>query len=359
MALKGQLSDFNLAEILQLIASQQKSGFLNVEAQRSLVFIFDKGFLISTRDRRVESRDPLRSYLKAYGFFNESDWKNIDYVEENSNLDLTEILLSEDLLNNEELDRVLRSMAQEMTHQGMKLHRGRYDFNPTKGVPPGVRSPYRLDVQGLLMEAARRLDEEQNLKDALPSPEITFSPGPKDMPQEDLSPISQRIMELALSGLALGKIIRQGHVESFVVLDLLNKWCTQEILVPSQTGPVESEGGGETKKSRKLKLGRKLGLRSFPLIILLIIAFGSAGWARWIEMPIIPSTDGQELREAQLRSEVINAAQLYRYTENMWPETLTELVRGGQLSPETMATVLDLGWKYNLNKRQDHFTLTQ
>ena len=355
MALKGQLSDFNLAEILQLIASQQKSGFLNVEAQRSLVFIFDKGFLISTRDRRAESRDPLQSYLKAYGFFTEAEWKNIDYVQKNSNLDLTEILLSEDLLTNEELDRVLRSIAQEMTHQGMKLHRGRYDFNPTKGVPPGVRSPYRLDIQGLLMEAARRLDEEQSLKEALPSPAITFSPGEKRIPQDYLSPLAERIMELALAGLPLGKIIRQGHVESFVVLDLLKKWCAEEILVANQPG--QEDDGEEVKKGRKVKLGKKLGLRSLPLVVFIALVFCGAGWVRWIDTPLVPSTDGQELRASQLRDEVVSAAQLYRYTEGSWPETLNELARGGQLCPETLATVVDLGWKYDLNKRQDQFTL--
>ena len=60
MALKGQLHDFNLAEILQLIASQQKSGFLVLEGHREMVFIFDKGVLISTRDRRSEAPDPWR-----------------------------------------------------------------------------------------------------------------------------------------------------------------------------------------------------------------------------------------------------------------------------------------------------------
>ncbi len=77
MALKGQLSDFNLAEILQLIAGQQKSGFLILEAQREMVFVFDKGILISTRDRRTESVDPLETYLHAYGFFSDAQWKHI------------------------------------------------------------------------------------------------------------------------------------------------------------------------------------------------------------------------------------------------------------------------------------------
>ena len=114
MALEGQLSDFNLAEILQLLSSQQKSGFLNLETNRNMVFIFDKGVLISTRDRRSRSRDPLESFLRAYGFFNEQQWKHIEYVRKNSSLDLTEILVSEGLMDNAEMDRVLKCLAQEM-----------------------------------------------------------------------------------------------------------------------------------------------------------------------------------------------------------------------------------------------------
>ncbi len=89
MALEGQLSDFSLAEILQLLSSQQKSGFLNLETTRNMVFIFDRGVLVSTRDRRSVSRDPLESFLKAYGFFTEAQWKHIDFVRKNSSLDLT------------------------------------------------------------------------------------------------------------------------------------------------------------------------------------------------------------------------------------------------------------------------------
>ena len=77
MALEGQLKDFNLAEILQLIASQQKSGFLVLQGQREMVFVFDKGVLVSTRDRRSEAPDPLETYLRNYGFFSEAQWNHI------------------------------------------------------------------------------------------------------------------------------------------------------------------------------------------------------------------------------------------------------------------------------------------
>jgi hypothetical protein len=355
MALEGQLSDFNLAEILQLIASQEKSGFLNLEAHRNMVFIFDKGVLVSTRDRRSNGRDPLESFLKAYGFFTQAQWKHIDFVRKNSSLDLTEILVSEGLLKEDQMVPILRSIAQEMTHQGMKLRRGRYHFSPTRGTPPGVRGGLRLDIQGLLMESARRLDEEQLLKDALPSQAITFTQGEKVLPPEALTNTGRRIMKLALAGLPLGRIIRQGQAESFVVRDLLKNWVEEGALVINNTGTDDGENSGKKGKGFKFKFDT--GLRRLPVMLVLVLALGYAGYVRWLEPAPLAEGQGPELRQAQVRAEVIEAATLFRYNQGHWPEDLAVLVRGGQLDPSTLATVEGLGWKYTLNRRTDSFSL--
>jgi hypothetical protein len=353
MALEGQLSDFNLAEILQLLASQQKSGFLNLETNRNMVFIFDKGVLISTRDRRSRSRDPLESFLRAYGFFNEQQWKHIEYVRKNSSLDLTEILVSEGLLDEKEMDRVLKSLAQEMAHAGMKMRRGRYHFSPTKDTPPGVKWRYSLDVQGLLMEAARRLDEEGMLKDFLPSQSITFQQGNRVLDPDELTESGKRIMELALAGLPLGRIIRQGKTESFVARDMLKTWCEEGVLEKVLQG---DDGEESNHGTNRFKLKLRSGLRSVPVTILAVLVIGCLGWLRWTASPAAGPNPGEALRRAQIRSEVVTAARLYRYQKGEWPASLSEMVRSGQLTPSTLITVDDLGWQYTLNRRQDKFT---
>lgn len=355
MALEGQLSDFNLAEILQLISSQQKSGFLNLETQRDMVFIFDKGMLISTRDRRSNSRDPLESFLRAYGFFDNDQWRHVEYVGKNASLDLTEILTSEGLLTEEEMETVLRSVAQEMTVAGMRLRRGRYGFTPTRETPPGVRHPVHMDVQGLLMEAARRMDEESLLREMLPSQSITFSQGTTELPDEGLGETGQRIMKLALAELPLGRIIRQGHAESFVVRNLLKTWCEDGILVKHDPETDDIDDGGETQERRSLKL--TTGLRSMPLMLLLICLLAAGAWGRWFAMPPEAGHPGHGLREAQLRSEIIQGARVFRYEEDRWPSNLDELVRGGQLKSSTLLTIEGLGWSYELDSAHDTFQL--
>lgn len=355
MALEGQLSDFNLAEILQLIASQQKSGFLNLETQRDMVFVFDKGVLISTRDRRSRSRDPLESFLRAYGFFDNDQWRHVEYVRKNASLDLTEILTSEGLLNEEELQRVLRSVAQEMTVAGMKLRRGRYGFTPTKETPPGVRCPVHMDVQGLLMESARRMDEESLLRDMLPSQSITFSQGAKTLPAEGLGEAGRRIMKLALAELPLGRIIRQGRTESFVVRDLLKSWCEDGVLVKHDPETEDTDDGERSRERRTRRL--TTGLRSLPVTLLVVLLLAAGVWGRWFQMPDAGDHPGRALREAQLRAEVIQSARVFRFEEGRWPATLDELVRDGQLQTSTLLTVEELGWSYTLDESRDSFRL--
>jgi len=221
MALEGQLSDFSLEEILQLIAVQQKSGFLVLKHDRELVFYFDRGVLISTRDRRNPGDDPLAVYLRRYGFLTPEQWTHIDYVLKHATLDLTEVLLSENLLDESTLTSVLQSLAQELVHEGMKLKRGRYHFTATADVNTGIRGRIAMDVQGLLMEAARRLDEESRLLEKFPTTSVTFARGPKPPQAGELGEISARVLRLAAQGRALGEIIAQARASAFIVREVL------------------------------------------------------------------------------------------------------------------------------------------
>jgi len=259
------------------------------------------------------------------------------------------------MLSEEELERVLKSMAQEMSVAGMKLRRGRYHFSPTRETPPGVRHPIRMDVQGLLMEAARRVDEEPILREFLPSQAISFSQGTKTLPADALGDSGRRIMKLALAGLPLGRIIRQGRTESFVVRDLLKTWCEEGVLIRHDPEAGSDEDDDRSRERRRLRL--TTGLRSVTMTFLLICLVTAAVWGRWAAMPAPGDHPGQILRQAQLRAEVIHGARVFRFEEGHWPGNLSELVRGGQLPASTLLTVEEMGWTYDLDPDRKRFRL--
>lgn len=373
MALKGQLHDFNLAEILQLIATQQKSGFLVLEGHREMVFVFDKGLLVSTRDRRSDAADPLEEYLHNYGFFSEEQWSHIAYIRQNSSLDLAEILLSEELLDRDQLEQVLCSVAREMAHRGMKMRRGRYNFTATKDTPPGVRWRIEMDVQGLLMEAARRVDEEPELLRALPSQHMTFARGDVPPAADSLSTTGRRIIKLALGGRPLGRIIHLARTDSFTCRELLKNFVEEgwlEGIVPE--GDAEADAAAARQRQRKQREG---GPRRPILSLLVLLALLTFGAFRWVplhlgEMALVGlaepvaselnATDDEakvswlndeqlacrNLRLRQIHAEVSDAAQHYRAAHGTYPDGLQGLVREGMLAPAVQLAVDRLGWQY-------------
>jgi len=117
MSLEGNLTAFGLSEILQLIAVQQKSGMLAVTSQdRSKVLFFRDGQVISTRDRRRKSKDPLRDYLTRYGILSREELIRITQISAQSKLDLTDIIISEKFLDGERLNKQYRNHIQDETH---------------------------------------------------------------------------------------------------------------------------------------------------------------------------------------------------------------------------------------------------
>ena len=104
MSLEGNLTAFGLSEILQLIAVQQKTGMLSITNQdRSNVLFFRQGCIISTRDRRRKSKDPLKDYLTRYGILTRENLIRITQLGAQAKLDMTEVIMSEKLLNQEEM----------------------------------------------------------------------------------------------------------------------------------------------------------------------------------------------------------------------------------------------------------------
>ncbi len=402
MALEGQLSDFGLAEIFQLISGQQKSGFLTLEARQEMVFVFDKGLLISTRDRRSEGLDWLEKHLRDYGYFDDEQWRHIEFVRSNASLDLTEILLSEGLVEQEELTRILAAVAQELTFEGMKLSRGRYYFAPTRNSPEGIRARVSLDVQGLLMEAARRLDEEPRLAEFFPSPLVTFAAGPRAVERDELPPRDARLLRLALKGEPLGRIVRQARTDGFTARERLKEMCEEghlRLVMPEgDADPGETGPGGRQS-------ARRAGALRAPLpTTLAVLALLGVGCLRWLPVlglavgPVAPGIPGgpagdaaaasrsaapasaltswvgfqawfsplerpdaeaiADLRLNQIREDVAAALELHRLAHGRYPDDLAQLVTEGVLERRRYGMLVEHGWRYRVLPQGTGYSLS-
>jgi hypothetical protein len=67
MALKGTLKDFGIADILQFIGQQQRSGILHLKAKQNETSIgFKNGAIVSVENSKRKSKDLLGKLLVRY-----------------------------------------------------------------------------------------------------------------------------------------------------------------------------------------------------------------------------------------------------------------------------------------------------
>ncbi len=159
MALEGSLRDFGLADILQLIYFQKKTGMLVLSGEADRVhLLFHEGNVISVESKRRAEENRLGKILMKKGLINEEDLRSSLEEQRTTKARLGDILHKRGLLAREELRETLLSQMTETVVQLFSWKEGTYEFH-SQGVALSEEIPLILDTQHLLMEGLRVLDE--------------------------------------------------------------------------------------------------------------------------------------------------------------------------------------------------------
>lgn len=167
MALEGSLSDFGLADILQLIYFQRKTGVLALDGKSDRVkLLFVDGNIVGAESRRRSEDNRLGRILLKRGLINEADLKTVLEEQRRTGAKLGTALLKTNLVDREKIKDILNSQITETVVQLFGWQQGTYEF-AAQGVPQDKDLPFSLDTQHLLMEGLRILDELSVIKDKI------------------------------------------------------------------------------------------------------------------------------------------------------------------------------------------------
>ena len=192
MALQGNLRDFSVTEILQLLGSQKKTGCLKLEwnTERAQIHVYD-GRIIGTRSPGMKSDDPLLQFLIKVHRISDEQRRGLLSIHKESSRDLEDLLVNGRYLDTEELKMFLeRQILNDLTRI-VRWESGSYRFEPkeTWPAPPLVR----LSMEGALIEAARRVDEQKRFVSKFKNPYDLL--GVRDLPDPD-EPLAEEEKEL-------------------------------------------------------------------------------------------------------------------------------------------------------------------
>jgi hypothetical protein len=192
MALQGNLRDFSATEILQLLGSQKKSGCLLMEwnTERARIYVND-GRIVSTRSTGMSKDDPLLTFLRKIHRLSDEQFRGVLTIQRESNRDLEDLLLNGRYLDAEELAGYVERQILEDLMRLVRWENGSYRFDPHERWP---QTPLvRLSMEGALIEAARRVDEQKRFVSVFKDPYQLL--GVRDLPDPE-EPLIEEEREL-------------------------------------------------------------------------------------------------------------------------------------------------------------------
>jgi len=162
MGLKGELTTMGLEDIFQWLAVGKKTGTLEL-----------RGFLhtkrVSFHEGRVTSvwssdpREYLGQFLLAYNRITEDQLREALATQEDENQLLGRILVSRQLITEAEIRRIVQLKVEEAIFDCFLWDTGSFEF--MDGAPPTHKSMLlSLDVTGIVLEGARRVDEWKRIR---------------------------------------------------------------------------------------------------------------------------------------------------------------------------------------------------
>ena len=182
--LSGDLASISIAEILQLLDVQKKSGALTLShAKRRVSLFLRDGALDFASQAGLPPEFLLGRYLVDTGALTREELeKNIARAKQAGKV-LGDFLVSEDIISSDTLREALAQQTSELLYEVVRWRKGRFRFSQTED-PKAEGARLGLRTAGLVMEGFRRVDEWRLIEDSFDFNDVLF---PDDLAIDNLS----------------------------------------------------------------------------------------------------------------------------------------------------------------------------
>ncbi|MBM3144558.1 MAG: DUF4388 domain-containing protein [Chloroflexi bacterium] len=173
MALKGNLRDFSINQLLNLINLARKTGTLVVEGPGDSAWVsFREGKLAYARMGSDE--DDLAAILHRSRKLSRSHYSTIKARAANmSDKELGLLLINANYISQEDILASLRSEFVGVLHRIFTWVEGLFRFGDGE-MPPDGKITLQIGLENIIIEGSRRLREWEQLQDELPSLDIAL-----------------------------------------------------------------------------------------------------------------------------------------------------------------------------------------
>ena len=175
MSLEGSIKDFGLADILQLISMQKKSGVVTISHKNeSTTLHFDNGQIVFATSINGGETMRLGELLVKAGKLEEQDVAKTLHIQEMSKERIGNLFVSSGLVSKEDVKEALQQQLMDVIFCVLRWKDGWYKFE-AGDIDYDREYQIPLQTDFILMEGSRMVDEWSNIESKIPSDNIIFS----------------------------------------------------------------------------------------------------------------------------------------------------------------------------------------
>jgi hypothetical protein len=173
--LQGNIENFTLVDIFQLVATGRKSGTLGIQRDESIVMVyFEAGDVIYAYGPRETFH--LGELLTERGRITSEQLEQAIQTQDKSQnaKRLGEILIDLGYLGRVDLEAVVREQVEELLFSLLAWRTGSFKFYEGQ-FPTREEITVKLSVENVILEGIRRLDEQNLIGDTIPNLDGVYS----------------------------------------------------------------------------------------------------------------------------------------------------------------------------------------
>ncbi|WP_373049386.1 DUF4388 domain-containing protein [Vulgatibacter sp.] len=369
MALKGTLKDFGVAEILQLIAQQTKTGVLRLQNKEEEVHVcFDQGNVIRAEQVAGKETHLLGFRLVRAGLITERELEDALEEQRRTLKRLGDVLVARGTVGRDELREMAQLQATETLYRLFTWKSGTYEFEAGEVAwERGTIHPIRGEA--ILMEGFRMVDEWPLIRKKIGSRRMTFerlkdwSQAEAEQPADDegfdaafeasfggdapaapgaaveLGPNERRVFELVQTGRTVERLVELSRLGEFetckALFNLVGAGYLRAIAPPRDEGDEQPGAGmvralAEQGASFALRVAVSVAMLGLLTgIVHLVRADEAAGGPGGIR---VEETAAQRLVGHAQLARISGALEVYRLEAGHYPEALDELLEAELLA---------------------------
>ncbi|MCD6245462.1 DUF4388 domain-containing protein [candidate division WOR-3 bacterium] len=318
--LKGSLREFHVPDILQLIASQQKTGVLTIEHFNDRISIgFRNGFISAAIKNKNHELEKIDTYLIASGKLSQEQYQKILDEHRTTGINLNDLLIKEHILTEDDIKDVIQFKIQEIIDEAMQWEEGVYNFQPNIAIYTNSKIKISMNTQGIILESLRRIDEWPKISAEFPDNRIIVKKTKEAIDEDEIGPEELIVFKLIDNNKSIFELMQSSGLGKFRTYSALYNLYHMGLV--EKLPKIKRE-----KKALPIKINatsiRNVVVAVGLILLVLIIDTGVRYFTSFLKTKTFyssPTTYNYR------KTKIDNALKIYFIDNEKFPETLQEL----------------------------------